>query len=183
MVMLRRELMDRHRPVHARAHGRREPGCACKGKTRPRRGWLGRRATKPLRHDDLVAALGRGFWIALLDESYLIRYPGKVGLTDSDWCQIIPGATSQPKTVVRARMNEIRILRNRVFHHEPVWPKSSSSHSRQEAWDRLCEALRWLDGGARILAFGKSRWGALPRRSFLRLQAVGGVSEASAGSQ
>jgi len=39
------------------------------------------------------------------------------------------------------RFTEIRILRNRVFHHEPIWNKDKLG----QQYEDLVEALGWLN--------------------------------------
>jgi len=65
----------------------------------------------------VVAELNFGFWTSLLDK----RYEGLL------WPRLLrtafPGVPRPRRTRggLSARLNEIRRLRNRAFHHEPIW--------------------------------------------------------------
>jgi hypothetical protein len=72
-----------------------------------------------LRADDVVAALNFGFWTSLLNSSYEL----KLWHQRSMWVLAFPRLSrrEQKRGWVSQRMHQIRQLRNRVFHHEPVW--------------------------------------------------------------
>lgn len=79
-------------------------------------------------HADLVAALDFGFWTGLLGDDYVWR-------SASDprwWPQLLPAVfpnykrpiTMKDARQIRSALNDLRNFRNRVFHHEPILPKS-----------------------------------------------------------
>ena len=90
--------------------------------------------------DQIVSELSLGFWVGLFNASYehtLWRhYPKLISLT-------VPRASKYLKTRdhVSKRLNPIRDLRNRVFHHEPIWIQNDLD----DVHNKLCEVLRWLN--------------------------------------
>ncbi len=105
-------------------------------------------------HNDLVAAMSFGFWVALLETAY--EHPGTKGVylwnpviaavPTSFERQVFPNAKDETMSSIRATINQLRHFRNRVFHHEPVWQKQPEQPSPKERYDEICKALRWLGG-------------------------------------
>ena len=87
--------------------------------------------------DDIVAALSLGFWVNLLYRSYeQILWPRL-------FVDVFPHLTPVYRTrrTVSRRLNPIRYLRNRVFHHEPVWHwKDLAEHH-----ERTIQAIGWIN--------------------------------------
>ena len=87
--------------------------------------------------DDIVAALPLGFWVNL----FFSRYEQKL------WPQLLkdvfphlpPG--NRTRDFVSRRLNPIRYLRNRVFHHEPVW----YWRDLEEHHEKAIEAIGWIN--------------------------------------
>jgi hypothetical protein len=100
---------------------------------------LGRlgRSSKPVTSSRIVAELHFGFWTSLLDRRYEQRLWPRL-LRD-----VFPNLPRRRRTrhTVSARMSEMRRLRNRVFHHEPIWHWQNLPQLHQE----LLETIRWLD--------------------------------------
>ena len=68
--------------------------------------------------------------------------PTKTGLL---WPHLLPAVfpalpTGAQLTAIEGRIKAIRLLRNRVFHHEPVWNNGSLRAEYQAAMD----VLQWL---------------------------------------
>jgi hypothetical protein len=108
-------------------------------------------------HGDLLAATSFGFWVGLLESYY--DQPGTRGialwgtpLTPGLERQVFPGAAGVTMSSIRSAFSQIRHFRNRVFHHEPVWPKrlasatSSGDPLPKERYDAIVTALRWVGG-------------------------------------
>jgi hypothetical protein len=95
-------------------------------------------------HGDLVASMSFGFWAGLLERAY--EHPGIRGvwLWPDHARTVFPAAGGEPMPALRSAFNQIRHFRNRVFHHEPVWPKRPSEPSPKERYDAILTALRWL---------------------------------------
>jgi hypothetical protein len=49
-------------------------------------------------------------------------------------------------TKLRVTFNQLRQFRNRVFHHEPIWPKRSTDLTPKNWYDVIHQVLRWLGG-------------------------------------
>lgn len=82
---------------------------------------LARRKTS-VTNDDLVAALGMGFWTALMDAHYENASRCGVTLWPHGIKDVFPGL---PKSLhsrrrIKGALDRLRQLRNRVFHHERI---------------------------------------------------------------
>jgi Abi-like protein len=81
----------------------------------------------------IVAELTMGFWIRLLAPEY----------EKSLWVKHLHKSFSHyrkpNRVLIFARLDEIRRLRNRVAHHEPIFKKD---HLREYA--KIIEAIRWI---------------------------------------
>jgi len=98
----------------------------------------------------LVAELSFGFWTSLLSRKYLHVWSSN---TYSAYHNAFPGAQNVPFDQVGRRFNEIRALRNRVAHHEPIVfrPNLAAEHRdihQAIEWisPSLCAAIRLNDG-------------------------------------
>ena len=95
-------------------------------------------------HGKLVAELTFGFWTSLLNKAY----------EQSLWVEALheafPGLRPSQRTrrTVSSRMNKIRDLRNRVFHHEPIWYRQTLAVDHAD----LLGAIEWLSPFASALA-------------------------------
>lgn len=94
-------------------------------------------------HPDLVAAMSFGFWVGLLSKNYDASTHYHKG---AFWPHLLKAAFPHIPKHKRDRANiegfltKTRRLRNRVFHHEPVW------HYRDlvEQHDAIIEATGWM---------------------------------------
>lgn len=86
----------------------------------------------------IVAELNFGFWASLLNAPYEQRIwrPTNYALLFTAF----PGAVGMSRKQVSDRFTAIKDLRNRVFHHEPIWYRPSLG---QEHADTL-EAVEWI---------------------------------------
>jgi len=95
-------------------------------------------AGKPFSGSNIVAALGFGFWTSLLDRHYH---------WDFNWPHLVNVAFPYVSKYLRMRekvlkrLDDMRHLRNRVFHHEPIWDWPNLSQRHQE----LSEAINWIN--------------------------------------
>ena len=96
----------------------------------------GRKIGKPIASGRVVAELQFGFWTSLLD----VRYERKL------WQRILKSAFPYMPGRIRTRhflsgrFQNLRRLRNRVFHHEPLWNWPNLMQRHNEAR----EALGWM---------------------------------------
>ena len=121
---------------------------------------------KVVSHSRMVAALDFGFWTSLFKRVYeqgpsaqsapneplLLSTPAGRPL----WPQLLP-ATFPGKTraILSGRFNELRQLRNRIFHHEPIWrgmPTGQGTKGIDRQHDDLIEAIGWIDADLRRAA-------------------------------
>lgn len=99
---------------------------------------LNRRGNAAPTHSEIVSELSLGFWVALFNKYY--ERPDKL------WPRFSPDIMSgAPKSErVRGnfstRMTELRQLRNRAFHHEPLW----YWQDLRDQHKRGCQLLSWL---------------------------------------
>jgi hypothetical protein len=95
------------------------------------------RQHKPLTAGRLVAELSFGFWTSLLDRRY------EPALWPALLKRAFPTIPRRQRTrhELSRRFTEIRRLRNRVFHHEPIW------HWRDlpQQHANLIETLVWIN--------------------------------------
>ena len=95
-----------------------------------------RQAGKPVQPGRIIAELTFGFWTALFNRHYVNE-----GLWPALLAPVFPALTTgRTIGVVRPRLEEVRRLRNRVFHHEPVWQDADL----QAKHGRILEALGWI---------------------------------------
>ena len=96
-------------------------------------------------HPDLVAALSFGFWTGLLEDHYAEpARKGTLGLWPSQLETVFPGAANETLAGLRGGFNAVRHLRNRVFHHEPLWAKRKGDASHEAQHGQILTCLRWL---------------------------------------
>ena len=87
--------------------------------------------------DDLIAALSLGFWVNLFYRSYEQKlWPRLL----KEVFPYMPGHLRQRNYVSR-HLNPIRHLRNRVFHHEPIWHWPDLERHHQET----LEVISWIN--------------------------------------
>jgi hypothetical protein len=83
---------------------------------------------------DVVAAQTYGFWVLLLTA----RFQGRIW--QQEFASSFPGAPPQvTRSVVHDRAEEIRRLRNRIAHHEPLL-----NHDLLGAYQRAASMVRWV---------------------------------------
>lgn len=101
---------------------------------------------KALASGRVVAGLNFGFWTGLLGTAYKSKFWGPA------WTTIVPHQDRLSKAqisqdlpllekTIRRMLRDIRHLRNRVFHHEPVW-------NDPKLWDKyqdLRTLIQWME--------------------------------------
>ena len=79
-------------------------------------------ATKgyPAKHDDVLARLGFGFWVAFFHKRYI---SGLWSRGKNPLVSVFPNMDPKlrGRELIFARLRTIKALRNRSAHHEPVW--------------------------------------------------------------
>jgi hypothetical protein len=95
---------------------------------------------KQVTPDRVVSELNFGFWVALLSTPYDARFwrPQKARYLKSSFPHVPRNRRQRP--IIYKRYNELRGLRNRVFHHETIWNRATLSRD----YSNLYEALEWI---------------------------------------
>jgi hypothetical protein len=77
------------------------------------------RSGKSLTHGHIVAELSFGFWVTLFDRRYDVQLRPYLA-------SMFPCLRAHDRTRkhIARRLEKIRLLRNRIFHHEPIWSRS-----------------------------------------------------------
>ena len=100
---------------------------------------------RPVLHGDLVAALDFGFWTALLHLDYEKSTGRNVYFWPDHFTAVFPAApVGRTLAGIRTHLNEIRHLRNRVVHHEPIWKKRDSDAEPKQRYDDVVQAIKWV---------------------------------------
>lgn len=78
---------------------------------------------RPANHDDVLAQLNFGFWVALFQKKHVsgIWSRGKNALAD-----VFPNMPLAERTreLIYTRLHKVKALRNRIAHHEPIWKQT-----------------------------------------------------------
>jgi hypothetical protein len=95
----------------------------------------------------LVAELSFGFWTALFDARYDANGSAPRQLWPSLAADMFPGMprTLRTRSDMSRYLNQIRDLRNRISHHEPVWDTGPDGLTLRQRYDDLMRFLRWID--------------------------------------
>jgi hypothetical protein len=95
----------------------------------------------------LVAALSFGFWTALFDARYDENGSAPFQLWPSLAAEMFPGMprTLRTRSNMSRYLNQIRDLRNRISHHEPIWGTGPDGLTLRQRYDDLMKFLRWVD--------------------------------------
>ena len=101
--------------------------------------WLKRmdpHGKKTLNADDIVAGMSLGFWVDLFKKRYeQVLWPSLLR-------EVLPLATKKQRAreSMFQRLSKIQKLRNRVFHHEPVWHLADLG----EQHGLILETIGWI---------------------------------------
>lgn len=102
----------------------------------------------------VIAELNFGFWTSLFDRVY-----EKQQLWAGTIRAMFPNMAARPSKIadIRARLNKIRELRNRVFHYEPVWHWDDLVQQHRE----ILETIGWVSSDMRTYASNMDRFSAV----------------------
>lgn len=106
---------------------------------------------------DIVASLTFGFWTTLLKQKIYAQPENQYRL----WPELLPTVfpnyanADQNLKQIRKRFEEIKLLRNRIFHHEPIW-KFKTAQNDQESirelrnkFNDIFKAIGWISAQKR----------------------------------
>lgn len=90
--------------------------------------------------DRIVSELNFGFWVSLLSAPYDAKFwrLNKAHALKRTFPRI-PRHLRQRQTIYK-RYNQIRVLRNRVFHHETIWNRITLDKDHED----IVEAIGWV---------------------------------------
>jgi len=117
---------------------------------------------KPFEPGRVIAELNFGFWTALMDRRYeQVLWPKLLR-------PCFPHMPRHQRTRknVSVRFERIRRLRNRVFHHEPIW----HWHDLAEQHQDILGAIAWIEPVARDFLESIDRFPALHKNGFTVLE-------------
>lgn len=99
-----------------------------------------RRSMGALTPGRFVASMSLGFWVRLLGRGSYINGGGKADYEKTLWrpalCKAFPG---RQRRAVQQRLDQLRQLRNRIAHHEPIFDRNLT-----EDYALLLEAVDWI---------------------------------------
>jgi hypothetical protein len=123
-------------------------------------------AKKPDDAARVVAELTFGFWVDLYKDVYL------KSIVHPTIKSVFPNIQPKQRThqFVQKRLQQVRNLRNRVFHHEPIWHWRDLPDQHKE----LVEAINWIN--RRQAWFTISNGYACWRSRLFRLRRLSGQS-------
>ena len=112
-------LRQRHSELDQKDHGE---VVAAEGRAQRKAMRRGRTVT----HTDILTELSLGFWVELVDKKYDRAHQARVPLKPlwfDLWNHGFPNWKGPPRrrAELHGRMLRVRDLRNRIFHHEPIW--------------------------------------------------------------
>jgi hypothetical protein len=111
------------------------------------------RSRKPLDPPRIVAELMFGFWVSIYSDPYLEK------IVHPTIKSVFPNLSPKLRShrYVQKRLQQARNLRNRVFHHEPIWhwPELPKQH------DEILETIEWISRPHRKLCLELDRFSAV----------------------
>jgi len=117
--------------------------------------------------DQIVAELTFGFWASLLDDRY--KKTTIVNCIDLVFPNI-PYRKRDRETML-SRIERVRRLRNRVFHHEPIWHWSNLAEHHDLVFNVLAgiDESKLFSSGGSLQERPQREMGSVPRRPLQRL--------------
>lgn len=112
--------------------------------------------------DDIICRLPFGFWVYMLDAQYRSTAPSTHIWDRHTYASVFPNSGGNGVKAVFARLRLINTLRNRLFHHEPVWNGHYIASTDQalnkiiSEYRNITEVLGWISPELKGLL---SAWG------------------------
>jgi hypothetical protein len=103
-------------------------------------------ASKSITPGRIVAELNLGFWTSLFNAYYEQKGASDPRLWPRLLLAVVPRMPRRQRTrrnLVRY-LNDIRALRNRVFHHEPIWNLPASCRGTRKSWISSAGSIRYV---------------------------------------
>ncbi|WP_426212293.1 hypothetical protein [Massilia sp. TWP1-3-3] len=112
--------------------------------------------------DDIICRLPFGFWVYMLSQTYRDTKPATNLWNQFNQKTLFPHAHGMTMKAIFSRLEIVNNLRNRLFHHEPIWSGYGVSDIDQalkkikEKHQLVTETLGWISAEQRDLL---SAWG------------------------
>ena len=108
----------------------------------------------------LIATLSFGFWVSLLGSGGRLESGRKANYEMTLWRpalrQVFAHRTTLTRRQAHGPLNELRLLRNRIAHHEPIFARNlTADHAR------ILEVMGWISPGIQTWTAHHSRLPAL----------------------
>jgi hypothetical protein len=98
--------------------------------------------------DDVICRLMMGFWVYMLDSPY--RTTGRNNLWQKCKDDVFPEGKPETIASIFDELKALNKLRNRLFHHEPIWKASGINNMTlalariSSQYDRVLKVLNWI---------------------------------------
>ena len=124
-----------------------------------------RESGRPLTAGRIVAAAPFGFWTSLLNRPYEMPHPNMPAKrlywhsANNQPTLLLDAFPNLPRSfrsrgAVWQRLDHARELRNRVFHHEPIWNRPGLTQDHRE----ILEAIAWISSEMSTLTLLSDRF-------------------------
>jgi hypothetical protein len=107
-----------------------------------------KKSTRTITNDLVVQELSFGFWTSLLNSKYETLFHA-VG------AKVFPSMRSPQRKTASVRFENIRTIRNRIFHFRRIWNRPNLPRDMAE----ILEAIDWINADARRLLLGDDSMG------------------------
>jgi hypothetical protein len=89
-------------------------------------------------HNDVIARLTFGFWVYLLDKPHRLNGPDNADHQLWPYLdkKVFPNKGNNGIPSTFSKLNDLNKLRNRLFHHEPIW-SGAGINSKEAALERI----------------------------------------------
>lgn len=108
----------------------------------------------------ILATLSFGFWVSLLGSGGRLESGRKANYEMTLWRpalrQVFAHCAKLTRRQAHGPLNELRILRNRIAHHEPIFARNLPAYHAQ-----ILEVMGWISPGVRTWVAHHSRLPAL----------------------
>jgi hypothetical protein len=104
--------------------------------------------TRTVRMGDVISRLSLGVWVNILSEQPDPKSPLHFWRFTAR--KIFPNAPKRKQTTVLHRLKEVKLIRNRLFHYEPIWSIDKCKTPRQiieDIYKKYClitDTTRWI---------------------------------------
>ncbi len=97
---------------------------------------------------EVAAALSFGFWVSLLGPGGRLESGNKADYEKALWRPALRGAFPHRRSLTRKQaympLNDLRYLRNRIAHHEPIFMRNLD-----EEYERILDVTGWISPAKR----------------------------------